>query len=328
MDKPLIFITRKLPEKLIEPLKEIAEVDMWHSEDKSVPYSILVEKAERATGLLTVLSDQIDENLFQQAPHLKVVANLAVGFDNIDVEAATKRKIVICNTPDVLSDTTADLAFGLLMATARRLIEAAQYVKANQWNSWSPYLLAGRDIHHKTIGIVGMGKIGETLAKRTTGFDMNILYHNRSRNIQAEEVLHATYCEFEELLRKADFVVCLTPLTDETKHLFNERAFQAMKETAIFINVSRGGVVDEEALLKALNAGEIAGAGLDVFAEEPVNADHPLVQHPHVVSFPHIGSASIETRTKMITLCVENILDILHNKEPKAVVNGEVLIKE
>jgi glyoxylate reductase len=214
------------------------------------------------------------------------------------------------------------------MSVARRLVEAAEYVKENQWKSWSPFLLAGRDVHHKTLGIVGMGKIGETLAKRATGFDMEILYHNRSRNLQAEKKLDAVYCELNELLERSDFVVCLTPLTDETKHLFNAEAFKQMKTTAIFINASRGAVVDEQALLHAVQSGEIAGAGLDVFDQEPISASHPLLQLPNVVALPHIGSASIETRTEMISLCVKNIKAVLTNESPITIVNKEAFAKK
>ncbi|MBM7704602.1 2-hydroxyacid dehydrogenase [Metabacillus iocasae] len=323
--KPYVFITRKLPDELVKPLMDVAEVEMWNKEEEPVPAQLLREKANRATALLTMLSDTIDESLLDASPHLKVIANLAVGFDNIDVPVATKRNIVICNTPDVLSDTTADLTFGLLMATARRLIESANYVKEGKWQGWSPYLLAGHDIHHKTIGIVGMGKIGQALAKRATGFEMEILYHNRSRNEVAEQQLNATYCSFDDLLTKSDYVVCLTPLTNETKHLFNKQAFQKMKSSAIFVNASRGAVVDEEALVEALQTGDIAAAGLDVFTKEPIDVDHPLLSLSNVVALPHIGSASIETRTVMMKLCVENIIRLLQNQDPKTIVNKELL---
>ncbi|WP_110113766.1 D-glycerate dehydrogenase [Bacillus sp. CGMCC 1.16541] len=325
MMKPYVFITRKLPDDLVKPLMDVAEVEMWNKEAEPVPADVLREKASRATALLTMLSDKIDESLLENSPHLKVVANLAVGFDNIDVSAATKRNIVICNTPDVLSDTTADLTFGLLMATARRLVESANYIKEGQWQGWSPYLLAGHDIHHKTIGIIGMGKIGQSLAKRATGFDMEILYHNRSRNEVAEKELHAIYCSFDDLLERSDFVVCLTPLTNETKHLFNRKAFQRMKSSAIFVNASRGAVVDEDALIEALKTGEITAAGLDVFVKEPIDVDHPLLSLSNVVALPHIGSASIETRTVMMELCIENIIRLLQDQSPKTIVNKELL---
>lgn len=324
MVKPFIFITRKLPEELVAPLKALADVEMWSHEEEPVPHGVLLQKAQKASALLTMLSDKVDNQLLNQSPHLKVVANLAVGYDNIDVAAATNKRVLICNTPDVLSDTTADLTFGLLVATARRLVESAEYIKSGQWKSWSPFLLAGRDIHHKTVGIVGMGKIGRALAKRATGFEMNILYSNRNRNLEAEKELGASYCSFEELIVKSDYIVCLAPLTKETRHLFNAETFAKMKKSAIFINAARGAVVDEEALVSALREGQIAGAGLDVFEKEPIEKNHPLLALPNVVALPHIGSASIETRTTMIELCVENIRLVLQGNEPKTIVNTEL----
>jgi glyoxylate reductase len=328
MNKPYVFITRKLPDEAIERLQQFAEVNMWPYEDISVDRNVLLEEAKKADALLTMLSDRIDQEVIEAGKKLKVIANLAVGFDNIDISFATERGIAVCNTPDVLTDTTADLTFALLMATARRLVEAAEFVKAGQWKSWSPLLLAGYDVHHKTIGIVGMGKIGQTVAKRATGFDMEILYHNRSRNEEAERMFGAKYCSFEELLGRSDFVVCLTPLTAETRHLFDKEAFQKMKKSAIFINVSRGPVVDEEALYEVLVNGEIAGAGLDVFYKEPIDGTHPLLALKNVVALPHIGSASMETRLTMMDLCCRNIILVLSGKKPETLVNKEWLCQE
>lgn len=320
--KPFVYITRKIPQEAIAELQKIADVEMWQEEEKAVPREILLEKAEKAQGLFTMLSDKIDQELLEKAPHLKVVANLAVGFDNIDVDAATQKGIAVCNTPDVLTDTTADLTFALLMATGRRIVEAAEFVKEGSWDSWSPLLLAGTDIHHKTLGIVGMGRIGEAVAKRASGFEMKVLYHNRSRKEEAEQKLGLDYRSFDQLLKESDYVVCLTPLTPETRDLFNEKAFQSMKETAFFINVSRGGTVDEEALDKALTEGWIAGAGLDVFREEPIPSDHPLLKHKNVVALPHIGSSSKETRLDMARLTSRNIIKVLQGEKPIAIVNG------
>jgi len=317
MTRPYIYITRKLSEEQLKPLYEIADVEMWPEEETPCPREILLEKAEKASGLLTMLSDSIDKELLDKAKQLKVVANLAVGFDNIDVQYANAKGIVVCNTPDILTDTTADLTFGLLLATARRLIEASDFVKQNQWKSWGPLLLAGHDVHHKTIGIVGMGKIGQAVAKRATGFEMKILYHNRSRKEKAETTLGAIYCPFDELLAASDFIVCLAPLTKETKELFNKDAFKKMKDSAIFINASRGAVVNEDDLYDALVNGEIAGAGLDVFLKEPIGADHPLIGLHNVVALPHIGSASYETRYSMMNLCAVNITAVLNGDEPK-----------
>lgn len=321
--KPSIFITRKLPNEVVEPLRNKYEVKMWDKEDVAVPRSVLLEEAKSANALLTMLSDQIDEELLSQSTQLKIVANMAVGFDNIDIGAATRHGVAITNTPDVLTDTTADLTFALLMATARRVVEAAEFVKKGDWKSWSPLLLAGHDIHHKTIGIVGMGSIGTAVAKRAKGFDMNILYYNRSRKPEAEKVTGATYCSFDELIQRADFVVCLTPLTNETKNLFTSAVFKRMKNNAVFINASRGPVVNETDLYKALVAGEIAAAGLDVFEQEPVPESHPLLALTNVVALPHIGSATVETRMGMMNLCVENIDAVLSGHPPKTLVNTD-----
>lgn len=321
MQKPYVYISRKLPDFVIEKLTNFAEVQMWDQEDVPVPYQTLLEEAKRADALFTMISDKIDQTLMSQAPNLKVIANLAVGFDNIDVKYAESKGIAVCNTPDVLTETTADLTFALLLATARRLVEAAEFIKNDEWKSWSPYLLAGADVFGKTIGIVGMGKIGTAVAKRATGFSMNLLYHNRNRYIEAEKDLGASYCSFEDLLETSDYIVNLTPLTENTRHLFNKEAFQKMKKSAIFINVGRGPVANEQDLYEALLQGEIAACGLDVFDKEPINALHPLLTMPNVVALPHIGSASVETRTKMIQLCMENIISVLAGQKPKTLVH-------
>lgn len=257
--KPFIYITRKLPEAVVAPLKNEFDVEMWEREDAPVPRDILLEKAEKASALLTMLSDKVNRDLLQNASHLKVVSNLAVGFDNIDLEAAKEKGVTITNTPDVLTETTADLTFALLMATARRIVEADRYIKDGKWKSWSPLLLAGMDIHHKTMGIVGMGSIGEAVARRAKGFNMEVLYHNRSRKSEAEESLGVRYVPFDDLLAQSDFVVVLAPLNTETKGMFQEDQFSKMKKTAIFINAARGAIVNESALEQALKRGEIAG---------------------------------------------------------------------
>lgn len=321
MSKPYVFVTRKLHDDAIKKLQEKFEVNVWPYDDVKVERDVLLKEVERADGILTMLSDQIDEQLLSRAKNVKVIANLAVGYDNIDIEAATKHNIIITNTPDILKDTTADLTFALLLATARRIPESINYVKEGKWTSWSPFLLAGSDVHHKTIGIVGMGSIGEAIAKRATGFDMQILYHNRTRKPEAEKKLNARYVSFDELVTESDFVVCMTPLTEETKDMFNEDVFKKMKKSAIFINTSRGGVVDEEALYRALKNSEIKAAGLDVFKNEPIGADHPLLELDNVVALPHIGSASFETRYNMMHLAVDNIISVLEGKDPITPVN-------
>ncbi|MED1862147.1 D-glycerate dehydrogenase [Fictibacillus nanhaiensis] len=315
MQKPYVFITRKLPKETVSQLEQIAEVNMWPHEEKAVPREVLLKEIKKADGILTMLSDKIDSEVLDEASSLKVIANLAVGYDNIDVAAAKQKGITVCNTPDVLTDSTADLAFSLILATARRIVESANYVKEGKWNSWGPLLLAGADVHHKTIGIVGMGRIGEAVARRAKGFDMKILYHNRNRKPDAENSLDAEYKEFHELLKQSDFVVSLAPLTPETEGMFNQEAFQSMKDSAIFINAGRGATVDESALIEALHNKEIAGAGLDVFQQEPIEVDHPLLSMKQVVALPHIGSASVETRMKMAELACRNITNILDGKD-------------
>ncbi|KGP91669.1 2-ketogluconate reductase [Pontibacillus chungwhensis BH030062] len=317
MSKPLIYITRKLPQSVVEPFESNYTIEMWPEEEKPVEREVLLEKAQQADALVTMLSDQIDSEVFEQQTNLKVIANLAVGYDNIELGAAEDANVIVTNTPDVLTDTTADLTFGLLLSTARRLMEAERYVKNNDWKNWAPLLMAGQDVHHKTIGIIGMGRIGEAVAKRATGFEMELLYHNRSRKVEAEEKLGATYVGFEELLERSDFVVCLTPLTEETRGMFNKDAFERMKDTAIFVNASRGALVDEGALYEAIEQNVIAGAGLDVFQNEPISADHPLLSFDQVVATPHIGSASEETRKRMMTLCLENIQQVMNKDEAK-----------
>ncbi len=301
------------------------QVEAWTEEDKAVPREILLEKAAVADALLTVISDVIDNELLSRAGRLKVVANMAVGFDNIDLEAASRHGVAICNTPDVLTDTTADLAFALLLATARRMTEASEFVKEGKWTSWAPMMLVGTDVHHKKIGIVGMGKIGTAVAKRAAGFDMEILYHNRKRHEVAEEMLGAQYRSFDALLQESDFVICLAPLNDDTRGMFQRKHFQKMKKEAIFINASRGPIINEQALIDALEAGDIAAAGLDVFDKEPIGADHPFLTMKNVVALPHIGSASRETRLAMMETCCDNIEAVFDQRPPKTLVNKDVL---
>ncbi|MEK3807310.1 D-glycerate dehydrogenase [Bacillus sp. FSL H8-0547] len=316
MEMPAVFVARKLPEEVLKALRTFADVEMWDREDEVCPRDLLLQKAKTSDALLTMLSDQVDKELLDACEGVKVIANLAVGYDNVDVEYAKEKGIIITNTPDVLTETTADLTFLLLMSAARRVTEAAAYIKEGKWTSWSPMLLAGADVHHKTIGIVGMGNIGRAVAKRAKGFDMDILYHNRSRDMEAEESLGAEYRSFEDLLQASDFVVCMTPLTSETKGMFDAGAFQKMKQEAIFVNTSRGGTVVEEDLIAALQNGVIAGAGLDVFENEPIRADHPILQLENAVALPHIGSATRETRFAMMACCIENIKKVLEGNEP------------
>lgn len=315
MDK--IFITRKLPDEVVNPLREKFDVTMWHSDEISMTYDEIKSQAKDAHALWTVLSDKVDRALIESLPNLKVISNLAVGYNNIDVEAAKERGIIVTNTPGVLTETTADLAFSLLLATARRVTEAERDLRAGKWISWSPMQLTGMDVFGATLGIIGMGRIGEAVARRAKGFGMKVLYHNRSRKIEAEEHFGFTYVELDALLQESDFIVLLTPLTAETKGLIGERELNLMKETAAIINVARGGIIDEKALYDALTTNKIWAAGLDVFEVEPVPLDHPLLSLPNVTVLPHIGSASIRTRMAMMQMNADDIKAVLENKEPK-----------
>jgi glyoxylate reductase len=314
--KPKVYITRKLPDEVIGYLAEECEVRMWEQEDEPVPQEILTEEIAEVDGLLCLLTETVNDSLLNNARNLKVISNMAVGYNNIDVQAATSKGIQVTNTPGVLTETTADLTFGLLIATARRFEESMNYVKEGKWKTWSPMGLTGQDIYGATIGIIGMGDIGEAVARRAKGFNMNILYHNRKRKTAAEETLGAQYRELGDLLKESDFVVALTPYTPQTKDLISYEELAIMKPTSILINTSRGGIVNEEALYQALVEKKIAAAGLDVFEQEPVSPTHPLLQLPNVTALPHIGSASVATRTKMAKLAAFNLLEVLHHRTP------------
>ncbi|WP_144510612.1 D-glycerate dehydrogenase [Bacillus sp. FJAT-22090] len=317
IDLQTVFITRKLPDEVVKQLKEKFNVKMWHSEEIPMTYEELKKEAKDAHALWTVLSDKIDRELIESLPNLKVISNLAVGYNNIDTGAAKERGIIVTNTPGVLTETTADLTFALLLATARRVTESERDLRAGKWKSWTPMGLTGMDVFGATLGIIGMGRIGEAVARRAKGFNMNVLYHNRTRKKEAEEEFGFSYAELDTLLQESDFIVLLTPLTAETKGLIGERELGLMKETASIINVARGGIIDEQALYEALTTNKIWAAGLDVFEVEPVPMDHPLLTLPNVTVLPHIGSASIRTRMAMMQMNAEAIEAVLEEKEPK-----------
>lgn len=311
--KPIVFITQKLPDQAVADLQEQYEVRMWPEENTPAPREKLLEEAKEAHALWTMLSDQVDQEVFEAAPNLKIVSNLAVGYNNIDLEAARKHGVTVTNTPDVLTESTADLTFALLLATARRVIEAEKTVHSGEWQSWTPMGMTGQNVGGATLGIIGMGRIGEAVARRAQGFGMDILYHNRTRR-NLEDV---RYAEFEELLKTSDYVVILTPLTAETKGMIGAKELALMKENACLINVARGGIVDEMALYDALKEKKIWGAGLDVFEQEPVPLDHPLLTLPNVTVLPHIGSATVQTRLEMMALNAEAIKACFENKSVK-----------
>jgi len=313
--KHKVVVYRELPEQVLSFLKNKFNVSYFPNLDDQNYHDFLSE-LQTAQGLLGA-SMKIDQELLDQAPQLKVISNISVGYDNLNIEELRKRGILGTNTPGVLDDTTADTVFGLLLATARRMPELDHYVKSGRWEGTKGEDLFGVDVHHKTLGIIGMGSIGRAVAKRARfGFDMEILYHNRSRNKEAENKYDATYCTLDDLLKKSDFVCLMVPHTPQTEKMIGEREFNLMKESAIFINGSRGKNVDEAALIKALQEKKILRAGLDVFEIEPIEKDNPLLSLPDVVTLPHIGSATTETRASMAKLAAENMAIALEGKTP------------
>lgn len=323
MSRPKIYVTRTIPEAGLKAL-EGCDIRVWE-EDRVVPRDVLAEELAQAHGVLCMLTDRIDDGLLAGARNLKIVSNMAVGYDNIDIAACTRRRVLVTNTPGVLTETTADLAWALLMAAARRIVEGHLIIQRGQWTSWSPMFLAGMDIYGATLGLVGMGRIGRALARRARGFGMRVLYHNRRRDSEAERELGAEYLSLDDLLKNSDFVSIHTPLTPETRGLIGERELSLMKRTAVLINTARGAVVDEKALCRALADKKIWAAGLDVFEVEPVPADNPLLKLDNVVVIPHIGSASIATRTKMAVMAAEAAAAGANGQRPANLLNSEVL---
>jgi glyoxylate reductase len=310
-----ILISNVLPKEALDLIPKEIKVD-YNGADTPLPKAELLARLKGKDGLVCHISSAIDDEVLAAAPTLKVVANVAVGYNNVDVGAARRRGVVVTNTPDVLTETTADFAWALLMAAARRVVEADHFARSGQWQRWQWDLLWGVDVHGKTLGILGFGRIGRAVARRASGFDMAVLYHDAVRPAPAvERELRVTYAEPETILREADFVSLHTPLLPETRHLINERTLRLMKKTAILVNAARGPIVDEAALARALKEGWIAGAGIDVFEEEPrIHAGLPPL--PNVVLAPHIASASRDTRIAMATLAVRNCLAVLDGKPP------------
>jgi glyoxylate reductase len=320
-DRARVFVTRRLPgEAPIARLRAAADADVW---EHAMPPTReeLIARAEGRSGLLTMLTERVDGDVLDACPKVRVVANMAVGYDNIDIAAATARGVLVTNTPDVLTDTTADMAFALMLAAARRVTEGERQVGSGKWGTWQPDWLLGHDVHHATLGIVGPGRIGRAVAKRAHGFDMRVLYSGR----RAMPDFPGESVTFEDLLAQSDFVSLHVPLNEDTQQLFGAAAFRRMKPTAIFVNTSRGGTVDQAALRDALVSGEIAGAGIDVTAPEPLPPDDPLLEAPNLVVTPHLGSATHQTRVRMAELAVEGLLTCLAGQRPKNLVNPEAL---
>ncbi|MBA2254663.1 MAG: D-glycerate dehydrogenase [Chloroflexi bacterium] len=322
---PRVFIARRIPDEGLRLLLDGTDADLWEDE-LPPPRDELLRRVAGVEGLLSLLTDRVDDELLDAAgPQLKVVSNYAVGFDNVDVPACTRRDIPVGNTPDVLTETTADLAFALLMAAARRIPEGYDYVRADRWQTWGPMLLLSPDVHHATLGIVGFGRIGREMAKRARGFDMEILYHDvQQASPEDEAALHARSVEMDELLAESDFISLHTNLTPETHHLLDEAAFARMKPTAIVINTSRGPVIDQRALFEALRDRVIGGAALDVTDPEPMRADDPLLTQPNALVVPHVASASHTTRGRMAEMAAANLLAGLRGERLPTPVNPEV----
>jgi len=322
--RPKVLVTRTIPEAGLRLLDAECDVEQWHS-DEVIPRDTLKTMLTDKDACLTLVTERFDADLFDAAPRLKIVANFAVGYDNLDVPEATRRGIMLTNTPDVLTDTTADFAWMLLMAAARNVLPGTQYIVAGKWTSWKPNVGVGPDIHGATLGIIGMGSIGRAVARRASGFGMRILYYGPHRYPDAEASLGAEYRERkEDLLREADFVSIHAPLTPDTYHLIDADALALMKPTAVLVNTARGPVVDTDALVLALSAHRLFAAGLDVTNPEPLPANHPLMLLPNCIVTPHIASASFGTRDATSILAARNILAALRGERPPSLINPEV----
>ncbi|MEM3692559.1 MAG: glyoxylate reductase [Candidatus Bathyarchaeia archaeon] len=325
MGKPKVYVTRQIVPPWLDYLKEICDVELNPLED-APPRKVLLEKVKDKDALLCMLTDKIDAELFDAAPNLVVVGTHSVGFEHIDVPEATRRGIYVTYTPGVLTDATADFTWALILASARRLAEGDRYVRAGKWKvGWAPTMFLGAKVSGRTLGIIGLGRIGQAVAKRAKGFDMRILYYDVIRaRPEVEKETGATFVPLEQLLKDSDFISLHVPVTKETRHMINEKTLKMMKPTAFLINTSRGAVVDEAALARAIEEKWIAGAGLDVFEKEPLPMDSPLLKFENVTLAPHIASADIDSRSKMSELVVKDIIAVLKGEMPKALVNPEV----
>ncbi|CAN7530182.1 D-glycerate dehydrogenase [Paenibacillus sp. LjRoot153] len=317
--RPKVFLAKQVPSEVEAYIAQHCDYRMWDREEE-ISRQQLLEELSDADGLL-ISGGSIDQELLEHAPKLKIVSNVSVGYNNFDTEAMKARNVMGTHTPGVLDETVADTVFGLILATARRIPELDAYVKAGKWKKGSEEQSFGIDVHHAKLGIIGMGRIGEAIARRAKfGFNMDVVYYNRSRKMEAEQKLGVVYRSLQELLQESDFVVVMTPLTPETTHFIGREELALMKKTAIFINASRGQTVDEVALIEALEKGSIRGAGLDVFQQEPVDPDNKLLQMPNVVTLPHIGSATHQTRFDMAMLAAKNLVKGLQGEIPPSLV--------
>lgn len=322
MDKPRVFVTRKIDQEALEKLAMEADVAVW-PEENPPSHEEIISQAGLSDGLLTMLSDKIDEKVIQSvANRLKAVSQMAVGFDNIDVTYATRNKIPVFNTPSVLTNATADHTWALLMAAARRITEAHEEVHAGIWRPWGPDVLCGIEVTGATLGIIGFGRIGQAVARRAAGFEMKVQYFSKSEKTGIE--LNAIRVSLDELLKTSDFISLHVSLTPETFHLIGQKEFDLMKNGVVFINTSRGGVVDSNALRNALASSKVAAAGLDVFDPEPISMNDPILKMKNVVITPHIASATTKTRKKMAMIAVENLVAGLRGEKTENCVNPEI----
>jgi glyoxylate reductase len=319
--RPRVFVTRKLVGDGVARLQREVDVEVWPDADPPPPGAFL-DAAKRSDGVLTMITDRVDAAFLDAAPGLRIVSQMAVGYDNIDVEAATARHVLVCNTPGVLTDATADLAFALMLSFARRLPEADRALREGLWGAWSPVFMLGHDLRDKTLGIVGLGAIGTAIAQRAAGFNMRLCYWSRSRKPEIEARLGIEWLELPELLRRSDYVHLSIALGEETRHLIDSEKLALMKPDAVLVNTARGPVVDQQALFEALKARRIGGAALDVFEKEPLSPDDPLLGLDNVVVSPHVGSATVETRERMSDLAVDNLLAFFRGEQPPACVNA------
>jgi glyoxylate reductase len=322
--KPRVYVTRHLPGGALDYLGQYTSLEWWLGE---LPPSRdeLIKQAASCYGLLTLLTDRVDEELLDRAPRLLVVSNMATGFDNIGVEAASRRAVLVTRTPGVLSETTAEFTLALMFAGARRVVEGDRITRAGEWKTWGPEILLGQDLAGSTLGIVGMGGIGAEVARRARALGMRVVYHSRTRKPALERKYRMEFAELDYLLGESDFVSLHAPLRPDTRHLIDERALRIMKRSAVLVNTARGPLVDQAALHDALKTGQIAAAALDVTDPEPVDPNDPLLSLPNVIITPHIASASVATRSRMAMLAAENLVEALNGNVPKHAVNREIV---
>lgn len=311
--RPKVLLTRRLPQPGIELLEKHVDLSI-NPLDAPMSRQDMITGIKDKDGLICLLNDKVDAKVIDAAKHLKIIANYAVGYNNIDVQAATKKKIPVTNTPGVLTETTADLTFALILSAARRIVEADRYLREGKFKDWAPMLMLGNDVYNKTLGIIGFGRIGRAVAQRAKGFHMKIIYYEPVRlSHDIEKEYSAEYRSLDDLLKESDFITIHTLFVESTHHLISEKEFSLMKKTAYIINTARGQVVDEKALVNALQEERIAGCALDVYENEP-EVEKKLIEMPNTILVPHIGSASIETRTKMALMVAENVIAVLVQK--------------